>query len=163
MNNEQFALVYASLGLRVIPLYETSKTPRIERWAERASADPEQITRWFECWPDSNVVILTGGGIIALDVDVRNGGMKSFKTLLKGRQLPETAEAITGTGGRHFLFRVDPALAIRNIDGLLPGIDVKGERGWLVVKTSVHPSDRDHLALGPLFVSRRIAPWTTTT
>jgi hypothetical protein len=110
MNAEQSALVYASLGLRVIPLYGRSKTPRIERWTERASIDPECVTKWFTMWPDSNVAIVTGGGIIALDVDPRHGGTKSLKKLLRDRSLPPTAQAITGSGGQHFLFRVDPAL-----------------------------------------------------
>src|SRR4051812_25147209 len=77
----QDALGYAATGLRVIPLHESSKPPRIERWPERGTDDPETIIKWFESWPDSNLGVLTGDGLLALDVDRRNGGMKSFGEL----------------------------------------------------------------------------------
>jgi hypothetical protein len=136
------ALDYAALGLRVIPLYGRSKTPRIERWPERGTVDKETITTWFERWPDSNIAILTGGDLIALDVDVRNGGRGSFRKLMKGRRMPQTAQALTGSGGSHYLFRVDPELAVKNIGGLLPGIDIKGENGSILVEPSIHPTIR---------------------
>jgi hypothetical protein len=140
------ALEYAGLGLPVIPVYHRSKLPRIERWPERASTDPSQIVGWFRGWPESNVAILTGGGLIALDVDDRNGGKASFKRLIKGRRLPETAEAMTGSRGRHYLFRVNPATPYRSALGSMRGIDILGEKGMVVAEPSVHPSTRKEYA-----------------
>ena len=65
------ALRYADLGLRVIPLGEHSKTPMIERWKERATTEPDTIKGWFSSWPTANIAIVTGQGIIAIDIDTR--------------------------------------------------------------------------------------------
>jgi hypothetical protein len=56
--------------------------------------------------------------------------------------MPATAEALTGAGGRHFLFRVDPEVKVANEDGLMPGLDLKGEGGMLVVEPSLPPKTR---------------------
>jgi len=131
------ALEYAALGLRVIPL--EGKTPFLERWPERGTCCPHQIIAWFESWPDKNLGVLTGDGLAVVDVDPKNGGRQSFRKLTKGREWPTTATALTGSGGHHYLFRVDPALRIGNSNGLLPGIDIKGEGGQFAVEPSEHP------------------------
>jgi hypothetical protein len=136
------ALEYAEMGLRIVPLGVKSKKPRIKGWPERASTDPGTIVDWFRQWPGSNVGILTGGGLIAVDVDPRNGGKASFRKLTKGRRLPETAEAMTGSRGRHYLFRAAPARQFRSAHGILPGIDILAEKGMIVAAPSVHPTAR---------------------
>jgi hypothetical protein len=90
------------------------------------------------------VGILTGSasGVIALDIDPRHGGEASFAEMLTrtGGELPVTAEQKTGGGGRHFLFQ-HPGFAIRNSAGRLgPGIDVRGDGGYIVVPVSSHAS-----------------------
>ncbi len=132
------ALEYASLGFRMIPL--AGKTPFLERWTQRGTTCPHQLISWFEAWPDKNLGILTGDGFIVLDVDPKNGGTRSFRKFLIGRRLTDTATALTGSGGHHYLFKVDPALRIGNINGLMPGIDIKGEGGQFVAEPSVHPT-----------------------
>ncbi len=103
------ALEYASVGLRVVPLRERSKVPRQRGWPGKVSSDPRKIKEWFKRWPDGNLGIATGGGIIAVDVDPRNGGRSTLDHLVaKHGSFPPTAEALTGAGGRHFLFRVPP-------------------------------------------------------
>src|SRR5688572_7286848 len=101
------ALDLAELGLRVIPLGPRSKVPRIRRWQEKGTCDIRTIRGWFEGRPDDNLGLLTGGGIVALDVDAGTGGFESFALLTEEwGVLPETAEAETGYGGKHLLFRV---------------------------------------------------------
>src|SRR5215210_1785112 len=75
------ALGLAELGLRVIPLWPRGKKPRIRRWQERGTSDPRTIRGWFTGRPDDNLGLLTGGGIVALDVDVDAGGFESFALL----------------------------------------------------------------------------------
>ncbi len=132
------ALEYAALGLRVIPLH--GKNPILERWPERATSDPSRIVKWFETWHDENLGIVTGDGLLVVDVDPRNGGRRSIRKLTQGREWPMTATALTGSGGHHYLFRVDPALRIASVNGLLPGIDIKGAGGQIAVEPSIHPS-----------------------
>ena len=126
----------ASLGLPVLPLKPRSKAPRITRWQERATTDPDAIRGWFEGRPDDNLGLLTGRGIVALDLDA--GGSESYARLTeKWGQLPETANAETGSGGMHILLRIGGS--ITNRVGILPGVDIRGDGGQIVVAPSIHP------------------------
>jgi Bifunctional DNA primase/polymerase, N-terminal len=133
------ALEYESLGFHPMPL--DGKIPHKVQWQTRRLDDPNLIRRAWTKWPDANVGLRTGGGFIVLDVDLRKGGEASLERLCEGRTLPETATAATGGGGWHFWFRVPASEAIRNRGGFLglPGIDIKGERGQVVVEPSIHP------------------------
>lgn len=52
--------------------------------------------------------------------------------------LPETVEAITGSGGRHYLFKHHDGIGNRS--NLLSGLDIRGEGGYIVVAPSKHVS-----------------------
>lgn len=133
------ALDLAGLGLRVIPLGARSKVPRIGRWQDRGTTDPGTIRGWFAGRPDDNLGLLTGSGLIALDVDAGSGGLDSHAQLIEERgALPETALAETGSGGRHLLLRVEGRIA--NRVRILPGVDLRGDGGQIVVAPSVHPT-----------------------
>jgi hypothetical protein len=159
----EWALFYTSLGWPVLPLHEpihgepfpcscrsfncrgAGKHPRISEWQVKASVDPEQIRKWWTTWPTANVGVLTGSrsGICALDVDPRNGGDESFDALEREHgKLPPTVEALTGGGGRHFVLRSPDGVILHNRAGILPGIDFKGENGFIVVEPSLHKSGR---------------------
>ena len=133
------ALMYADIGLRVVPLAKNSKHPIIERWQERGTTDYETIIGWFDSWPDANLGILTGQGIIAIDIDRRSDGDRNWRRLVGKRRLPRTAKALTGSGGTHLLFRVDPSVRIPTKINLRPGVDLIGENNVLVVEPSTHP------------------------
>ena len=125
-------------GLRVIPLGPRSKVPRIRRWQEKGTCDTRTIRGWFTGRPDDNLGLLTGGGLVVLDVDAGTGGFESFARLTEERGLlPETALAETGSGGMHLLFRVEGQVGNRT--GILPGLDLRGDGGQIVVAPSVHP------------------------
>lgn len=133
------ALGYAAIGLRVIPLRPRTKVPCFRGWPRLATCEPEVLTRWLWRSPESNLGVVTGGGLIALDLDRGSGGLRSFARLTRGRDVPRTAEALTGNRGKHLLYRVPPGVAVRNAQGLLPGVDVRGERGLIAVEPSLHP------------------------
>jgi len=133
------ALEYAAIGLRVIPLRPRTKVPCFRDWPRLATCDPEVLTRWLCRSPESNLGVVTGGGLIALDLDRGSGGLRSFARLTRGRDVPRTAEALTGDRGKHLLYRVPPGVAVRNAQGVLPGVDVRGERGLIAVEPSLHP------------------------
>jgi hypothetical protein len=156
------ALVLARHGFRVVPLHtpredggcscgrpqceSAGKHPRTRNGSRDASADAEQVRRWFEMWPSANVGIATGDGLVALDVDPRHGG---DDTLVEHERqygaLPETLAAETGGGGSHYLFKTD--IAVRNDAGskLGPGLDIRGQGGLLVVEPSLHASGRRYV------------------
>jgi hypothetical protein len=71
-------------------------------------------------------------------VDVDDGGLESLAKLERaGAPTPKTARARTGGGGIHVFFRYPEGTEIRNSAGLLsPGLDVRGEGGYVVVPPS---------------------------
>jgi hypothetical protein len=149
----RLALEYGALGLRVMPVCGMSKRPSMKCWPTHATCDPGVIRSLFEQHPDINLGIATGQGIVALDFDkwirgdddnwIHGSPFESLKKLKGGRQFPPTATAITGGGGRHLLFRVPDGVRIRNAQRrLLPGLDVRGDGGFIVVEPSIHPRTR---------------------
>lgn len=108
-----------------------------------ATTDLAVIARWWRTCPDANVAIPTGAasGVFVLDVDPRHGGDESLYELeRRNGELPEAPEAITGSGGRHIVF-AHPGREIRNSSGKLgPGLDVRGDGGYIVAPPSLHAS-----------------------
>ncbi len=131
------ALYYRSLGWSVIPIKPKDKKPAI-KWeqyqTERASE--EQIRAWWKKWPRANVGIVTGAisGIIVLDEDGPEG-----RQSLIDKELPPTTCAVTGSGGNHYVFK-HPGSEVRNFARRLPGLDLRGDGGYIVAPPSVHPS-----------------------
>lgn len=141
------ALAYLARGWSVIPMRSRSKQPMV-RWEpyQHRLATPEEIEDWFRRWPDANVGIVTGriSGLIVLDVDPRHFGDDSLYGFERVYgPLPDTVEAITGSGGRHIYFAY-PGRKVRNIVGLAPGLDIRGDGGVIVAPPSIHPSGRQY-------------------
>ena len=74
-----------------------------------------------------------------LDIDVADGkqGEQSLAGLIREYgELPECLTATTGSGGIHYCFRSHVELPGRT--DMLPGIDFKGEGGYIVAAPSKH-------------------------
>jgi hypothetical protein len=136
------ALELAALDLRLVPLHDRSKVARIEDWPMLASSDPDVIRGWFDPWPGMNIGLAMGGGLVALDFDNRNGGRRRHRRMVVKGMLPESAWARTGGDGRHHLYRVPAGWRIANRHDFVPGVDIKGEGGYIVVEPSLYPGRR---------------------
>lgn len=156
------ALAYAGLGWPVIPLHRIvngacdcgrkpgadcspGKHPRTDHGLADASIDPLVIKAWGDQWAESNLAMLTGAasGYIVLDVDPKHGGMESIKDMF-GTDVPgpEWGTKViqrTGSGGYHLLYR-HPDKTLKNRVGLRPGLDIRGDGGYIVVAPSNHES-----------------------
>jgi len=151
------ALGYANNGIPVFPLNwpigETcscgkqdcpspGKHPLTPHGFKDATTDPELVKDWWTQWPDANIGMPTGAASqrIAVDIDPRNGGDDSMDQLvIEHGRLPDTAEQMTGGGGRHIIF-LDPGVPMPK--ALAPGIDLKADGGYIVLAPSLHPSGR---------------------
>lgn len=157
------ALAYAARGWWVVALHtpqpdgacscgkstcdSIGKHPRwdaalLPNGLKSATANPGMIRVWWALWPDANIGIATGAGsgFWALDIDVQHGGDLSLEQLITQHgTLPETIEAATGNGGSHLLF-TRPANGIRNRASFAPGLDTRGDGGYIVVAPSLHAS-----------------------
>jgi DNA-binding transcriptional ArsR family regulator len=106
-----------------------------------ATTDPERIRAWWSRWPDANVAMPTGkrSGRVVVDEDPEHGGSDSMAELReRGHELPPTTTIKTGGGGRHLYLRYPAGVEIRNSAGKLgPGLDIRGEGGYVIVPPSV--------------------------
>ncbi len=168
---EKAAVWYGQKGYLVFPLHSIErgvcscgrarceapgKHPRIVQWPESASNSPRMIRSWWRRWPNANIGLVTGevSGVVVLDVDPRHGGEVSLEELEKEHgPLPETVTSQTGSGGLHLLFS-HPGLRVPNSAGALgPGLDVRGDGGYIVAPPSLHACGRRYTwdgALHPL-------------
>jgi hypothetical protein len=137
------AIGYAARGWSVIPLRPRDKRPLLA-WAafQHLRASEEQIAAWYQQSPKANVGIVTGGisGLLVLDVDPKHGGDESLAVLQRQHgALPDGPVVITGGGGRHLYF-AHPGMEVPNRASIMPGLDLRGDGGYVVAPPSVHPS-----------------------
>jgi len=151
----EVAVRYAEHGWPVIPLHTPTdngcscsrgtecgspgKHPRTQHGLHDATLDPVDVRGWWARWPDANVGVVTGArsGLLVLDIDLPHGPASLARIEATLGPLPVTCEQRTGSGGRQLLF-AHPAEPVGNRARLLPGIDVRGDGGYIVVPPSQH-------------------------
>ena len=144
----EWALTYASYGWRVVPIKPGEKRPPMRSWQHAASKNSETIANWFRgLYRGHGVGIATGpeSGVWVLDVDTHDAdGLATLDELeLSYGKLPPTVSAVTGSGGRHYLFRYPqlPAGAkIGTTKNIGAGLDVRGDGGQIVAYPTLHPN-----------------------
>lgn len=125
----------------VFPLIAGSKKPATRNGFKDASLDETQVRDWFPSGSAYNIGIPTGSksGIVVLDSDEKPtvSGAASL-ALLEAQHgpLPSTLRSNTGGGGEHIFFRFPEGANVRNRTALLPGLDVRGEGGYIVAPGS---------------------------
>jgi hypothetical protein len=148
------ALAYARRGAPVFPCKPGGKKPLTYNGFYDATTDLRRITTWWSRWPGANIGIPTGerSGLLVLDVDLDAGGSESLVRLERvNGPLPETAKARTGGGGIHVFFRYPAGETVRNSTGKLgPGLDIRGEGGYVVVPPSRTEGMYEWLVKAPL-------------
>lgn len=155
MDSTSIALEYLANGWSVVPCHipvnggcscgrDTctwpGKHPRVSwrQYSERLPTERE-VHQWFDSeFYGSNIGIVTGkvSGIAVVDVD---RSMAAYKAL----RLPETLEAITGGGGRHYFYSLAEPMGSRI--GMVEGIDLKADGGFVVAPPSIHKSGRSYM------------------
>ncbi len=178
--NLQAALLHAAAGRPVFPCSPVHKRPMLPKSEggkgyKDATVDAAQIQQWWSRWPDAVPGMPTGQrvGVFVLDVDVKNGaqGDESLRELIGAfGALPDTAEVLTASGGRHLYFRhprdgrLIPNRASRlglghetwgregfpdapfevaaNGQLITPGLDIRGDGGYVILPGSVMADGR---------------------
>jgi hypothetical protein len=139
----QRALAYAARGLWVFPCLPRAKEPATANGFKDATADPGLITHWWRQNPHYNIGFVTGrlSHCFVLDIDGDEAELELKKLETEHDALPSTVESITARG-RHLFFDW-PSQTIRNSAGkVAPGIDIRGEGGYVLAPPSIHPSGR---------------------
>lgn len=140
------ALGYAAQGLAIFPCNPTNKRPLTPHGFKDASTDTDTVRGWWARWPNAMIGMPTGqtSGVWVLDVD----DVPLFAE--SRRNLPPTRRVMTGKGF-HLHWRYDPAQPVRNAQRNektgwpfldMPGAEVRGEGGYVILPPSLHPSGR---------------------
>jgi hypothetical protein len=128
------ALGYAARGWPVFPCGNPDKRPLTAHGFYDATLDETQIRKWP--WTAALVAIATGkpSGIVALDIDIREGGSGIDGLELLGINFhPRTATAHTPSGGIHVFFAW-PGYEVPNSAGKIgPYLDVRGDGGYIIL------------------------------
>jgi hypothetical protein len=150
MDNTARFSTYHALGWCPMPLKPRDKVP-LASWKgfQRKRSTLEQCLTWNG--GDSNVGIVTGdvSGIFVLDIDGPQGAMTMGALEREHGDLPTSVIAKTGNGWHHY-YRLPAGYEIRNLSGQavdgteLPGIDVRGNGGYVVAPPSIHPSGKPY-------------------
>jgi hypothetical protein len=154
----QLALAYASRGWRVLPLWwpvaghcacpagercpRPAKHPHplVPRGVHDASCDPASVRRWWSAAPQANLGLATGRGLLVLDVDGETGQASLRRLVAEHGQL-RAAWTRTGSGGWHAWLALPPgAVAPNSVRRLGPGLDTRGDGGYVVAPPSRHAS-----------------------
>lgn len=168
MNIYECAILYASIGFRVLPIYAVDTrgqctchlgtkcekgigkhpyvTTKYKHGLKDATSNISEIRSWRDKIFNANIAIATGTynneycqSLVVLDIDPRSGGNDSLSELLKKYgDMPKTLTARTGGGGVHYLFCVKDKTPRSKV--LKPGIDFKAGNAYIVVAPSNHKS-----------------------
>jgi hypothetical protein len=127
------ALTYCKAGYSVIPVGRNKK-PKIE-WEQytKRCATEEEVAKWWEDFPYANIGLVTGSvsGFCVVDAD-GSVGIESLSSYI-----PEgTVQCRTPNGGMHYYFNC-PDQVIANAVRFLPGVDFRGNGGYVVAPPSI--------------------------
>lgn len=143
-----WARLYARRGWPVFPCAPFAKVPALSRkqggrGCLDATTNLKTVEAMWARFPTANIGLATGGpaGLAVLDADVKTGGKDSLKALVAQHgNLPSAPVARTTSGGRHYFYNAPPG-GINNSAGRLgPGLDVRGNGGYVVAAPSITPA-----------------------
>lgn len=131
------ALALAKYGFSIFPLIPNDKRPLIDGWQAQATNDEARVKQWWVAQPDANIGISTER-LLVIDVDPRNGGDITFRSLfdtqhLIGEDFDPTLAAGTQASGTHMFYHLPDGVTARGgANKLGPGVDVKSHGGYVV-------------------------------
>lgn len=124
----------------VFPLRPRSKKPATKHGFKDATTDIDRITTWWDKHPDHNIGIPTGHQFDVIDVDLPDGPASWNRMQQSGDAPKILGETRTASGGSHFLIATT---GIGNRAAVQPGIDIRGEGGYIVAPPSwLGPGER---------------------
>lgn len=135
-----YALQYLKRGWNVVPVKYRTKDKPIEwkKYQTQRITEKEVYARFGHGL--HNVAIITGriSDLIVLDADVKKH--HEAAEYLKHKHVPDTIKNHTHNGIQ-YVFQYPADLNVTNIVALggVPGIDIRGDGGYIMVAPSMHP------------------------
>lgn len=141
------AIKYFEANFSIIPVSRAKKP--IIRWRkyQEQRASNAEILNWFGANTRNCIGIVTGplSNLTVVDTDNENGIKVISDMLPFGFNCPKVR---TPRGGVHFYFQYEPRL--RNQQGIIPGIDVRSEGGFVVAPPSIGPNGNGYEWIEPI-------------
>jgi len=103
-----------------------------------ATVDPHRIHAMTHAVPGGLLAIRTGAtsGLVVVDIDPGHGGR------VQADLMPPTLYVVTGSSGLHLYYRHPSTPILNSQSRVAPGIDVRGDGGYVVAPPSIHPRTR---------------------
>lgn len=126
------ALGYAQRGIPIFPA-KANKKPHTPHGFKDATTDPEQIAEWWRRWPDAGIAVPTGAttGLVVLDADSADA-LQRLEVLGVDGGAPRVRTA----RGTHVYFEHPGHEVKTSASKLYPGLDVRGDGGYVLVPPS---------------------------
>ena len=135
-----------ALGLSLILLRPRSKEPVRMSWApaKQRCTSSDRLLSALGAQPEANLAIVCGAvsGLVVVDLDSPEAIARASAVL------PATPLRTKTVQGEHWFYRHPPGEPVPSVCAVRPGIDVKGEGGYVVAPGSVHPTGAKYEALG---------------
>lgn len=173
VSNLQAALDLARAGYHIFPCRSSGEnekrplTPPIMEWKEQSTCDVAQVQRWWSTYPQAAIGLDCGkSGLLVIDADrhkAEEDGVEAFGALMAENGFhPDSAPfSATPKDGNHHFFRQREGDAPHgNGRGSLPpGIDVRGNGGYVIAPGTVMPDGRFYEMHGNLDDAPVIPDW----
>jgi hypothetical protein len=152
------ALNYAAKNnFSVIPLQKNKKP--FFQWSDyqRGKATAEEIKSWWGKWPHAMIGIVTGqiSGLFVVDCDSQEGFDAVQELLPDSLDIPT---ARTPRGGWHFYFQYPTDSSLTVQAGIMPGVDIRGEGGYIIAAPSMNGNGKGYEWLDGLSLSEITPP-----
>lgn len=142
---ETLSNLYIKRGLKIFPVIENKKIPRISAWNKDCSCDLYQVLYYYENNKTGNWGLpCYENNLFVIDLDrhdAEKDGVANFQKLCEQLGITvETMTQVTPSGGVHLIFQSNEVL--KQVDGVsnafkdYPGIDLRN-RNYIVVEPSV--------------------------
>jgi putative DNA primase/helicase len=149
-------------GFEVFPLKPFLKIPATGDGFKSATTDIDTLKQWFASGANYNLGLKTGGGVVVIDIDTKDGdGMAELAGVeMRLGALPETLTITTPSGGQHLYFRYAKELDIRSsAKQLAPNVDVRANGGYVVVppsRTDTNADPKGRTATGDYTIAKKL-------
>lgn len=130
----EIAIAYAADGYAVFPCDDEKKPRNGGNGYLDATKEERQVVAWWKQCPTATIGLpMAPNGLVAIDIDPRNGGYETLAVLeAQLGPLPRRFRQRTQSGGEHLLFS-SPGVALKGTAG--KGIDIKSN-GYIIVAPS---------------------------
>ena len=135
------ALKYIERGIPVFFVIG-KHPPHNFKWGRLKNRLPTatELREWFEKYPGiTGIAMVTGklSGVIAIDGDIKDPDNSVDPEIPKKLKSEGHPEAQTASLGSHHLVAFDPSLGFTSNNGVLPGLDIKSQGGYILIEPSV--------------------------